>query len=89
MLLPFYQTTWCHNSPKDSNFYIYCHGSLRSQNEQLFINATDTYQFVQILCFWTLSIGLSLSKNTVLCIFQNILETGFCLRLQINLLISA
>jgi hypothetical protein len=29
-------------------------------------------RLVQILCFWTLSIALSLSKNTVLFIFQNI-----------------
>jgi hypothetical protein len=37
-----------------------------------------------MLCFWTLSIVLSLSKNTVLFIFQNISETGFCLRLQVK-----
>jgi hypothetical protein len=41
--------------------------------------------YVQILCFWTLSIVLSLSKNNVLFIFQNnMLETGFCLCLQVE-----
>jgi hypothetical protein len=29
------------------------------------------HEEAQILCFWTLSIALSLSKNTVLFIFQN------------------
>lgn len=42
MLLPFYHTTYCDSSPKNSNFHIYCHDNLRFQNEQLFINATDT-----------------------------------------------
>jgi hypothetical protein len=46
MLLPFYKTTWCHNNPKDSNFHIYCHDNLKSQNEQYLINATDTQQFI-------------------------------------------
>jgi hypothetical protein len=41
--------------------------------------------FLQLLCFWTLSIVLSLSKNTILFIFRNnISETGFCLRLQVK-----
>jgi hypothetical protein len=41
---------------------------------------------MQILCFWTLPIDLSLSKNTVLFIFSkhNVSETGFCLRLQVE-----
>jgi hypothetical protein len=42
---------------------------------------------VQILCFWTLSIVLSLYKNIVLFLqlLQNsILETGFCLCLQVK-----
>jgi hypothetical protein len=41
---------------------------------------------VQILCCWTLSIVLSLSKNTVLYIFlkHNVSETGFCLHLQVK-----
>jgi hypothetical protein len=40
---------------------------------------------IQILCFWTLSIVLSLSKNTVLFIFQNTtFQTGFHLCLQVK-----
>jgi hypothetical protein len=43
------------------------------------------YFWAQILCSWTLSIVLSLSKNTVLFIFQNsVSDTGFCLRLQVK-----
>jgi hypothetical protein len=41
--------------------------------------------WLQILCFWTLSIVLSLSKNNILFIFQNnVPETGFCLLLQVK-----
>jgi hypothetical protein len=40
---------------------------------------------VQILCFWTLSIALFLSKNAVLFIIQNTtLRRWFCLRLQVK-----
>jgi hypothetical protein len=40
---------------------------------------------VQTLCFWTLSIVLSLSKNAVLFILQNnVSEPGFFLRLQVK-----
>jgi hypothetical protein len=51
------------------------------------ISIYKIYKFVmiQILCFWTLSIILSLSRNTVVFIFQNnVSETGFCLRLQVK-----
>jgi hypothetical protein len=38
-----------------------------------------------VLCFWTLSIILSLSKKNVLFMFKTQLsETGFCLRLQVK-----
>jgi hypothetical protein len=40
---------------------------------------------VQILCFWTLSIVLPLSKNhPVYFSKHNVSETGFCLRLQVK-----
>jgi hypothetical protein len=35
------------------------------------LNILSVYDEVQVLCFWTLSIVLSLPKNTVLFIFQN------------------
>jgi hypothetical protein len=42
-------------------------------------------RLLKILCFWTLSIVLSLSKNTVLFIFKNnVSETKFCLLLQVK-----
>jgi sporulation-control protein spo0M len=41
--------------------------------------------FVQILCFWTLSIVLSLSKNRPVYFSKHkVSETGFCLRLQVK-----
>jgi hypothetical protein len=41
----------------------------------------NTVLFVQILCFWTLSIVLSLSKHSPVYISKhNVSETGFCLR---------
>jgi hypothetical protein len=39
----------------------------------------------QILCFWTLSIVLPLSKTVLFNLKKNIIsETGFCLRLQVK-----
>jgi hypothetical protein len=41
--------------------------------------------FVQILCLWTLSIGLSLYENRpVFSSEHSVSETGFCLRLQVQ-----
>jgi hypothetical protein len=41
---------------------------------------------VQLLCFWTLSIVLSLSKKRHPVYFSkhNVSETGFCIRLQVK-----
>jgi hypothetical protein len=45
----------------------------------------DTFNLVQILCFWTLSIILSLSKKRpVYFSKRNVSETGFCLHLQVK-----
>jgi hypothetical protein len=44
-----------------------------------------SFKFLQVLCFWTLSIVLSLSKNRrVYFSTHNVSETGFCLRLQVE-----
>jgi hypothetical protein len=45
-----------------------------------------TTQLVQLLCFWTLSIILSLSKKHRPVYFSkhNVSETGFCLCLQVK-----
>jgi hypothetical protein len=60
--------------------------------DKAWITKLKTYKlkttiFLRMLCFWTLSIVLSLSKNTFLFIFQNTAfpKTGFCLRLQVKL----
>jgi hypothetical protein len=59
--------------------------SIREPISLNFLNTFPTTLCVQILCFWTLSIGLSLSKNTALFILQNkVSETGYCLRLQVK-----
>jgi hypothetical protein len=40
---------------------------------------------VQMLCFWTLSIFLPLSKKPPIYITKhNVSETGFCLRFQVK-----
>jgi hypothetical protein len=39
---------------------------------------------VQILCFWTLSIVLFLSKNRLVYFSKHVSETGFCVRLQVK-----
>jgi hypothetical protein len=52
------------------------------------LKVCDNGTLVQILCFWTLSIILPLCK-TQSCLYilkHNVSETGFCLRLQVNLL---
>jgi hypothetical protein len=41
------------------------------------LSVCDGGTLVQLLCFWTLSIVLSLSKK-----HRPVSETGFCLRLQ-------
>jgi hypothetical protein len=41
--------------------------------------AVKQYFLVQIFCFWTLSIVLSLSKNTSVYFSKHVSETGFCL----------
>jgi hypothetical protein len=43
-------------------------------------------QNVQLLCFWTLSIVLCLSKKSPVYFSKhNVSETGYCLRLQVKL----
>jgi hypothetical protein len=55
----------------------------RSHCEDL--NVCDDGTLVQILCFWTLSIVLSSSKNRPVNFSkQNVSETGFSLRLQVK-----
>jgi hypothetical protein len=58
----------------------------KSGTEELTGNIKRLIVLIQILCFWTLSIVQSLSKNIVLLILQNtnVSETGFCLRLQVK-----
>jgi hypothetical protein len=44
-----------------------------------------TYEYLQILRFWALSIVLSLSKSHLVCLSKhNVSETGFCLCLQVR-----
>jgi hypothetical protein len=47
---------------------------------------TEHTYYAQLLCFWTLSIVLSLSKKHRPVYFSkhNVSETGFCLRLQVK-----
>jgi hypothetical protein len=49
------------------------------------LKVCDDGTLVQILCFWTLSIVLSLFKNyPVYFSKHSVSETGCCLRLQVN-----
>jgi hypothetical protein len=49
------------------------------------LKVCDDGALVQILRFWTLSIGMSLSKNRPVYFSKhNVLETEFCLCLQVK-----
>jgi hypothetical protein len=49
------------------------------------LKVCDEGTLVQILCFWTLSMVLSLSKNRPVYFWKhNVSKTGFCLRLQVK-----
>jgi hypothetical protein len=61
----------------------YLLGNLLGSSKKSDLKVRDDGTLVQILCFWTSSIILSLFKNTILFMFQNInvSKTGFFLHL--------
>jgi hypothetical protein len=63
---------------------VWCREEENDDNEEE-VHCDNDDMKVQILCFWTISIVLSLSKSRPVYFSKhNVSETGFCLRLQVR-----